>query len=65
MRVIDLTNAAQKRRFLARIDDLLDEVPISKEEAVAFLRQLGIDPEKARQRTMALIEHWTKNRASA
>src|SRR5262244_2270439 len=51
-------DANAKRKFLARVDHLIDEVPVSKEEAHLVLADLGIDPKQALADTLAVVERF-------
>ena len=51
-------DANTKRKFLARVDHLMDEVPVSKEEARQVLADLGIDPKQALAETLAVVERF-------
>jgi hypothetical protein len=51
-------NDNAKRKFLARVDHLIDDVPVSKEEARQVLADLGIDPKQALADTLAVVERF-------
>jgi len=64
MTIAAMTTRKQKQDFLERLDDMMDQVPISQDEALQVLAEENIDGDAAWQRIKARILVWEEEQAS-
>ena len=59
-----MTTHREKQGFLDRLEQMIDEVPVSKEEALETLAEEGLDGEAAWRRIQTRIAVWEETQAA-